>query len=83
MVKQMALAMWEARKGFDATNVGNESRAPRAVRLSNSVGPGQSSYDSSRMEKYELLRIFRMASLLMSWNRNTLRTSRFTARNRE
>jgi len=83
-VKQMALAMWEARKGFEATNAGNESRAPSAVRLSNSAESGQSSYNSSRrLEKYELLRIFRMASLLMSWKRNTLKTSRFIARNRE
>jgi len=83
MVKQIALAKCEARKGLEATKVGKESPTPRAVRLSNSIGQDQSSYANSRDTRYALLRIFRMASLLMSWNRNTLRISWFTTMNRE
>lgn len=40
MVKQIALARWLERKGLEAMNSGYFSRAPRAVRLSNSARGG-------------------------------------------
>jgi hypothetical protein len=37
MVKHIAFARCDARKGVEATKIGNVWRAPKAVRLSNSV----------------------------------------------